>query len=72
MSVAQVPLSAEIAVRSRFISSAELADRLAVSSSCLANWRKSGSGPPFVKVNGVVRYAETDVDAFMASARRTA
>lgn len=32
----------------------------------LANWRCAGSGPPYLKVGGLVRYRRGDVDTWIA------
>ncbi|MDZ4842918.1 MAG: helix-turn-helix domain-containing protein [Hyphomicrobium aestuarii] len=37
----------------------------------LANWRCYGKGPPFYKIGGRIRYAAADLDAWLATRRRT-
>ena len=39
----------------------ELADYLKVSQITLARWRSTGRGPAFTKVEGLIRYKESDV-----------
>lgn len=42
------------------------------SRSGLAKWRAAGTGPAYVKLGRAVRYCRSDVDAWLASRRRTA
>lgn len=37
----------------------------------LAQWRSQGKGPPFLKIGGRILYARADLDAWLASCRRT-
>lgn len=50
----------------------EAAQRIGMSASWLNKTRMSGTGPVYVKVGGAVRYMPTDLDAWLASQRRTA
>lgn len=50
----------------------ELARLTGTSRSGLAKWRAAGTGPAYVKVGRAVRYCRSDVDAWLASRRRTA
>jgi hypothetical protein len=58
----------------------EVARRLRRPPSFLAKARSAGSGPPFLKVGGLIRYRRSDVDAWLqgcvrsvtTGARRTA
>jgi predicted DNA-binding transcriptional regulator AlpA len=43
-----------------------------ISRSGLAKWRAAGRGPTFIKVGRAVRYCRSDVDAWLASRKRTA
>ena len=36
----------------------------------LRRWRWSGDGPPFIKLNGAVRYSEADLQAYIDAQRR--
>lgn len=49
---------------------AELAERWRVSQRTLGRWRAIGIGPAWMKLNGRVRYAEEDVQAFEKQGRR--
>jgi predicted DNA-binding transcriptional regulator AlpA len=44
-----------------------LAERLAVSLAALRRWRYCGVGPKFTKFGSAVRYAVSDVEAWIAS-----
>ena len=45
----------------------EPADYLGLAPKTLARWRWAGKGPKFRKLGAAVRYAVTDLDAFIAS-----
>lgn len=45
---------------------------LGKSASWLNKTRMTGTGPVYLKIGGNVRYERTDLDAFLAEARRTA
>ena len=47
-----------------------LAMRLGVSRSTLQSWRYAGRGPRFIKLGRLVRYRNTDVDAFLQAQTR--
>lgn len=52
----------------RLLRPAEVAERLNVELETLSAWRIQGRGLPFVRFNGrVVRYRESDVEAFIDS-----
>jgi hypothetical protein len=44
---------------------------LSLSVKTLRRWRWAGKGPAFRKIGRAVRYAGSDLEAFIASARRT-
>ncbi|PLX37069.1 MAG: hypothetical protein C0606_11170 [Hyphomicrobiales bacterium] len=46
------------------------AEYLGSTQSTLSKWRMSGSGPAYIKVGHQVRYARTDLEAWVASCRR--
>lgn len=48
-----------------------LANRLGLKAHTLENWRHLGTGPAFYRVGGKVMYRQDDVDAWLASRRRT-
>ena len=47
------------------------ADFLDVKVATLRRWRWSGDGPPFIKLNGAVRYRRSDLEAHIQAQRRT-
>ncbi len=51
--------------------SAETAGFLRLSEQTLANWRWRGCGPPYLKINGAVRYDPEAVRAWVASQTQT-
>ena len=58
----------------RMLTPIEVAELLAVSQAALARWRRTGSGPRFVKLtrgrSGLIRYRQADLDAFIESSVR--
>ena len=48
----------------------EVADFLNLKVATLRRWRWSGDGPPFIKLNGAVRYSEADLRDYIDSQRR--
>jgi len=49
----------------------QVAVRLHLNPKTLARWRWAGCGPRFFKIGGRVRYAESDVEAFIDAGVRT-
>lgn len=49
----------------------ETADFLRLSTQTLANWRWRGCGPPYLKINGAVRYDPTVVSEWATGQMRT-
>jgi hypothetical protein len=49
----------------------QAADLLNMKVPTLRRWRWAGKGPAFLKIGGAVRYDRADLEAFLASARRT-
>ncbi len=47
----------------------EVARILGKSSVTLEGWRVRGNGPPFIRVGGSIRYAESDLAAYIAENR---
>lgn len=45
---------------------AEVSTLLSVPASTLTQWRYHRKGPPFLKLNGHVRYRRSDLDAWLA------
>jgi hypothetical protein len=50
-----------------FSRESEAADFLGVRASTLRWWRYSGGGPAFVKMQGLVRYRRTDLEAYVTA-----
>ena len=48
----------------------QAAKRLGVGDKCLQAWRVKGGGPVFLKVGRLVRYTQTDLDAWLSTRRR--
>lgn len=48
----------------------ELAAELGVAPKTLANWRHTGTGPPFVKVGHAPRYRHRDVERWLETRTR--
>ncbi len=66
MSEAQQPITAPDSL----LSPLQAAQQLGISPLTLANWRATKRYPlPYIKVGGRVRYARSDLDAFLASRR---
>jgi Helix-turn-helix domain len=49
----------------------QAADLLNVRVATLRRWRWAGKGPAFRKIEAAVRYSPVDLEAYIASARRT-
>lgn len=50
-----------------FLTDRDLRERWKCSRSTLRRWRLTGKGPPFVKINGQIRYKLSDVQKFEAA-----
>ncbi|MDR1427956.1 MAG: helix-turn-helix domain-containing protein [Bifidobacteriaceae bacterium] len=74
--LSQTPKETKTAVNHNTLTTTELSDRWAVPVSTLAHWRSLGYGPAYVKPRGIVRYRQTDIEAFeeecLTIPRRTA
>lgn len=53
----------------RLLSPEVVARRLGVAVHTLANWRASGKGPPFIKIERSIRYRESDVVGWLTRNR---
>lgn len=42
----------------------ELADRWGIASRTLENWRQADKGPPFMKLEGTIRYRLADIEKY--------
>jgi hypothetical protein len=47
------------------------AEKIGVTLGCLANWRWKGIGPPYYVINNMIRYADDEVDAWIAAGRQS-
>ena len=43
----------------------QTAERLQVNHNTLQVWRNNGKGPAYIKIGGLVRYRESDVEAWL-------
>jgi predicted DNA-binding transcriptional regulator AlpA len=55
----------------KLINNAQTAERIGVRPSTLEIWRVQGKGPAFRKIGRLVRYAESDVQGWLAAQTRT-
>ena len=53
------------------INEVEAAKSLNISLTTVQRWRREGKGPAYRKLNKTVRYRRSDIEDFVASARRT-
>ena len=56
---------------SRLLSPIEASSIIHVATNTLAKWRVSGNGPCFLKVGSRIFYQQSDLDAWLASCRRS-
>lgn len=49
-----------------FLKEKEVADMLRVKRQTLSRWRADGQGPPFVQVEGSIRYPRDSLEAWLA------
>lgn len=52
----------------RLLNTSQAAEALGVTRKCLEAWRCRGGGPAWRKVGRLVKYAEPDLEAFLAAA----
>lgn len=62
-------MSTETKSEPEFITEKKLAERLGLAEITLRVMRAKGTGPAYVRIGRSIRYARTDVDAFIAAAR---
>ena len=55
----------------KLLTTKSVADILSVPEGTIRYWRKIGTGPPWVKLEGSIRYAESDVLKYIEQNRRT-
>lgn len=53
----------------KLLDTAQAADHIGYSKSCLEWWRMVRRGPVYHKVGGRIRYRKSDLDAFVESGR---
>jgi hypothetical protein len=54
----------------RLLAPGEVATLFGVTEGCLARWRSQGKSPAYHRIHGRIRYAESDVQAFLDGVRR--
>jgi|Deesub1362B_J571_1020462.scaffolds.fasta_scaffold58691_1 predicted site-specific integrase-resolvase len=47
----------------------EAAEFLGIARGTLANYRSAGKGPPYVKIEGTIRYRKADLEAYIEAHR---
>lgn len=57
---------------SHLLTEAQAAAKLSLAKATLARWRWQGIGPAHIKLGSAVRYAESDLDAFIAHGKVSA
>ncbi len=55
----------------RLLTTKALAEMISVPEGTVRYWRKVGLGPPWIKLEGSIRYAEQDVLEYIDHNRRT-
>ncbi|MER7447071.1 helix-turn-helix domain-containing protein [Microbacterium sp. NPDC097977] len=56
-------------METNLMTSADVAKLLQVSAPTLSRWRSSRTGPPFINLNGIPRYREADLQAWIKEKR---
>lgn len=59
------------AVKDQKLTTEEAAAQLGVAPKTLENWRSIGRGPRYVKVGSLVRYPQSEIDAYLKKNTRT-
>lgn len=54
-------------VATAYLTSREIAERLRLSRGTIENWRYLGKGPPWVKIEGSIRYPVAEFDKWLSS-----
>lgn len=62
--------SHDVSEGSELLDEARLSAMLGVSRSTLQSWRYSGRGPRFIKLGRLIRYRNTDVEAYLRAQTR--
>jgi hypothetical protein len=51
--------------RAQYLTEKKMSDWIAVSKSALRKWRREGLGPPYVKLNRMIRYPLADLKIWL-------
>ena len=54
----------------KYLKPADAAEKIGVTVGTLANWRWRGTGPAYYQVGGIIRYADDEIDGWMAAGRQ--
>jgi hypothetical protein len=55
----------------RYLKPSAAAEKLGVTIGTLGNWRWKGIGPAYYAVGGLIRYADDELDAWLAAGRQS-
>jgi len=54
-------------ISNKLITASDVKDQIGTSVNTLANWRSEGVGPKYIKVGHMVKYRQSDIDAWLTS-----
>ena len=54
----------------KYLKPAAAAEKIGVTIGTLANWRWKGIGPAYYAIGGMIRYADDEIDTWIASGRQ--
>ena len=54
-----------------YLNTRQVAEILGLSGRTISNWRRRGSGPPWYRVGGAIRYLRHEVDAWVITQAST-
>ena len=54
----------------KYLKPTDAAKKIDVTVGTLANWRWKGFGPVYYSIGGMIRYADDEIDAWIAAGRR--
>ncbi len=55
----------------KYLKPASAAEKIGVTPGTLANWRWKAIGPPYYAIGGMIRYADDELDAWVAAGRQS-
>jgi hypothetical protein len=55
----------------KYLKPTAAAEKIGVTTGTLANWRWRSVGPPYYAIGAMIRYAENEVDAWIAAGRQS-